>query len=151
MVLTRCRDGVVGLMETTTRKDVLIVDDDLGIRRLLSVAMRRGGLTCDAASDGFEALECVGSTHYRVILTDLMMPRLDGWGFIRELAKIEAVSVDRPVVLVMTAAAERGMQSVEEDAVQAIIPKPFDVKALRNLVQSCVKSRRQRETALEAN
>ena len=70
-----------------------------------------------------------------------------------ELACKVVDSVDRPVVLVMTAAAERGMQSVEDDAVQAIIPKPFDVKELRNLVRSCVESRRQHEagSALGAN
>ncbi len=141
------------MIEAAERKDVLIVDDDQGIRRLLSVAMIRSGLTCDAAEDGFAALECVGTTRYAVILTDLMMPRLDGWGFIRELGKLEGISADRPLVLIMTAAAEREQPALSADTVQAIIRKPFDVRALRDLVHTCVETRRLMEegSSLESN
>src|SRR5438045_5558734 len=85
-------------------KDVLIVDDDDAIRRLLGTALTRAGLTCDTAADGVFALEHLTEKSYAVMLLDMMMPRLDGAGVLHEIRSRQLSDVERPIVLLVTAA-----------------------------------------------
>ena len=128
-------------------KDVLVVDDDDAIRRMLRVAVTRLGMTSDHAADGAEALDCVAVTRYRVILVDLMMPRVDGREFVATLRERKSASGERPVVLMMTAFPVRERSSELGANVQAMIQKPFDVFELADLVHDCVEGVRLFETA----
>lgn len=132
-------------MSRVETKDVLIVDDDDAIRRMLRVVLTRGGMTSDQAADGLEALERVGVTRYRVILVDLMMPRVDGREFVTALRERERSSAGRPVVLMMTALPIRERFSEFGASVQAMIQKPFDVFELAGLVRDCVDGVRLHE------
>ena len=124
-------------------KDVLVVDDDDAIRNLLRIAMVRAGMTCDTASDGLDALAHICSTaRYSVVLTDLMMPRLDGASFVQQLAALDQVSNEQPVVLIMTAFPDGDRLPGVGDLVHAVIRKPFDVEELADLVQGCIEMRR---------
>ena len=125
-------------------KDVLIVDDDQAIRNLVTVAFRHNGLSCDTAVDGVDALEKTSSSNYFVILVDLMMPRLDGRGFVTALREREATSGQRPVVVMMTALTARDLPDLGSN-VQAVVQKPFDLFAIAELVRDCVESRRSCE------
>lgn len=129
------------------KEDVLIVDDDEGIRNLLRAALRRAGMTCDVAVDGVEALDRIKQSSYALVLVDLMMPRLDGFGFVNELRAWEESAGARPVVLIMTAAPERPELLATGDIVQAVIAKPFDLRELADLVADCVALRREQEIA----
>ena len=130
-------------MSPLEKKDVLVVDDDEAIRNLIRIAMIRAGLTCDTASDGLEALARVSSSaQYSVVLTDLMMPRLDGASFVEELAALDRSSNERPVVLIMTAFPDGERLPVVGDLVHAVIRKPFDVEDLAELVHTCIEMRR---------
>lgn len=124
-------------------KDVLIVDDDAGIRNLVAVALSRAGLTCDTAVDGVHAVEQLTERRYAVLLLDMSMPRLDGAGVLREVRAFHKNDDERPIVLVMTAAVEREPLSCVAEMVQAVITKPFDVLELRELVQGCVALRQR--------
>ena len=133
-------DPGVANLELETKIDVLIVDDDEGIRTLLCVALKRRNLTCLIAVDGFDALEKLRTHSVSVILVDLMMPRLDGRDFVAKLTEVERSSENRPVVLMMTAFSSSERLPVPDDRVQAVIRKPFDVLALTRLVSDCVQS-----------
>ena len=61
-------------MPTKPEKDVLIVEDDAAIRRLLSHALSRQGLVCDEAPDGIPGLAKLEAANYAVVLLDFMMP-----------------------------------------------------------------------------
>lgn len=132
-------------------KDVLIVDDDESIRRLVCIAMERSGLTCDTAEDGVAALECLERTRYHVVLSDLMMPRLDGGALVRQLAAIETASDGHPLVLIMTAFPQAEQLPLLSDLVQAVVRKPFNVLELTQLVQSCVTMHREEESSPPEN
>jgi DNA-binding NtrC family response regulator len=134
-----------GLMSSMAARDVLIVDDDESIRSLLRIAVTRQGLTCDTATDGVEALKRIDSVRYSVVLTDLMMPRLDGAGLVKELAEVDRLSSDRPVILIMTAFPPCDPISVGGEVVHAVIRKPFDIGELAGLVQRCVEIRARTE------
>jgi len=57
---------------------VLVADDDLGIARSLKEILERDGCEVVTASDGLEALEKLGSGHFDAVLTDVVMPNMDG-------------------------------------------------------------------------
>jgi DNA-binding response OmpR family regulator len=141
--------GFSGRLDLThNKRDLLIVDDDHGIRSLISLAMTRRQLLCDTAADGEDALRCMRDTRYAVVLLDLMMPRVDGAEFLRRLEEQHLTAMERPIILLMTAFTAEAVQ-VGGDAVQAIIRKPFDVHDLVGLVSGCVDVRRTHEaTAL---
>lgn len=122
---------------------MLIVDDDEPFRNLVCAAVTAAGLECDVAVDGLEALERLKTASYAVVLLDLMMPRLDGAGLLREIRSLNLSDRERPDVLVMTASADREALFAHDDLVQFVIRKPLSVHDLVHLVQDCVTARKK--------
>jgi len=116
---------------------ILVADDDQAIRQLVTTIMRREQLSVDSVADGAEAIEKLQEHEYAVILLDLMMPRVDGFGVIDYLASHP--SVHKPVVLVITAYADQKFKDVDPDVVAGVLRKPFEVAELGGLIQSCVE------------
>ena len=116
---------------------VLVADDDQSIRQLLGTIMRREGLPADLASDGMEAVELLKQREYSVILLDLMMPRLDGFGVIEHLRTNRPQH--KPVILVISAYADQKYKDVDSEIVAGVLRKPFEVADLGNLVTLCVE------------
>ncbi len=115
---------------------VLVADDDQSIRQLVSTIVRRERFAVDLAADGAEAIECLKKHQYAVILLDLMMPRMDGFGVI-EWMKQNPPPI-KPVVVVITAYADQRFKEVDAEVVSGVLHKPFEVAELRNLVRACV-------------
>ena len=131
---------------------ILVADDDMSIRRLVSTIVRREGLIVDAASDGAEAIEKLKERDYAVILLDLMMPRVDGFGVIEHLRT--SPPKRKPVVLVITAYADQKFKNVDPDIVAGVLRKPFEVADLGSLVRLCIEgldSAMQQQEALAAS
>ncbi|MBV9496580.1 MAG: response regulator, partial [Acidobacteria bacterium] len=61
------------------QRSVLVVEDDLAIRRLVKMVLERNGYLVDVAGDGIEAVLKLGLTEFDAIILDLMMPNLDGF------------------------------------------------------------------------
>lgn len=115
---------------------VLIVEDDPAIRGLLTAALRREPLSVDAAADGVAALDCIreAATDYAVIVTDLMLPRLDGAAFLEAMLALRPNA--RSVIFVMTAFDDVTAKRINAP-VHALIRKPFDVKRLVDMIREC--------------
>src|SRR5688572_4245944 len=77
---------------------VLVVDDEERARKLVAVALRRAGYEVTLASDGTEALERVGEATPDLILSDVMMPGVDGLELLRRL-RAEPSTRSIPVIL----------------------------------------------------
>jgi CheY-like chemotaxis protein len=120
--------------ENNTR--VLVADDDQSIRQLLSTVVRRERLAVDSAADGQEAIDRLREHDYAVILLDLMMPRIDGFGVI-EFLRNHPPEI-KPVVLVITAYADQRFKKVDPDIVAGVIRKPFEIAELGNIIRLCV-------------
>ncbi len=73
------------ISDSPNRARVLVADDDRSIRQLVSTIVRRESFTVDSAADGLEAIENLKQHAYAVLLLDLMMPRMDGFGVIEWL------------------------------------------------------------------
>lgn len=122
--------------------NILIVDDDDSIRKLVALVARRYGFDVDLACDGIEALDLLTHRAYDVAVIDLMMPRLNGYdlvGYLRELP-------DRPFVVIVTAMTDALVAQLDATIVQSIIRKPFDIELLGSLLtqlsQACRERRR---------
>jgi CheY-like chemotaxis protein len=112
---------------------VLVVDDDRVIQELLRVNLELEGYEVAVASDGEEALVRFEEFRPRLVLLDIMMPKLDGWQVATRL-KADEASRDVPIVMLSAkaqeAAAERGSQA----GVAAYVTKPFDPIWLLGLI-----------------
>lgn len=108
---------------------ILVVDDDPDLRRVLTLALTDEGYDVRAAPDGRAALDLLATWRPGVILLDLMMPVLDGWGFrSRQLATPGAEDV--PVIIISAARDVR----VEALRPAAVVPKPFNLQLLLDAV-----------------
>ena len=82
-------------------KKVLIVDDELDVRTFLTTVLRKAGYRSVTAENGQEGLRLAQQESPSLITLDLMMPRLDGFGFLERLQARPAAG--RPPVVVLTA------------------------------------------------
>jgi CheY-like chemotaxis protein len=121
---------------------ILIVEDDRAIRSLLVTMLRRHGLTATTAEDGVAGMECVARGHYKVVLLDAMMPRMNGYEFL-ELMKLRAAA-DRPMIFLLTGSTP---PHYDPDLVAATIRKPFDVELLTRMVAACVNAQEPQHVA----
>jgi len=113
---------------------VLIVDDDADIRLLLRLELSAEGHQIAEAADGRAALEVIAADRPDLIVLDMMMPILDGWGVLAALDQAEA-----PPVVVITAMASDGDRHVAEVLEQGaldVVAKPFDPGWLVELVDA---------------
>ena len=120
-------------------KRILIVDDDAATRELIGTVLRRRELTVDEAEDGMEALELLKEHRYAVVLLDLLMPNVDGFGVIENLE----TAISTPVVLVITGADRALLRKLDPQRIHGVVNKPFDAEDLATLVVACaeIKSR----------
>jgi CheY-like chemotaxis protein len=120
----------------TIQTRVLVADDDQAIRQLVCTIVKREGLDVDCVPDGAEAIAKLRQNEYSVVLVDLMMPRVDGFGVI-EFLKNHPGST-KPVVLVITAYADQTFKTVDPNVVTGVLRKPFEIADLGNVIRLCV-------------
>ncbi|HXH41530.1 MAG TPA: response regulator [Thermoanaerobaculia bacterium] len=126
-------------MSVEQQKRVLVVDDDQAIRQLLVHVLRRYPLLVDEACDGQQALELIREHQYAVILLDLLMPVLDGFGVLDVLGGPRMPSP--PVVLVITGADRGQIERLHPRLVHGIVRKPFDAEEIAAVVVACAEIR----------
>ncbi|MER2089161.1 response regulator [Sporosarcina sp. JAI121] len=112
-------------------KNLLIVDDQKGIRLLLDEVFRREGIKTTLAANGMEALQAVDAEVPDCVLLDMKMPGIDG---LEVLKRLKAGWPDVPVIM-MTA---YGEIELTEDALKTgavkYFTKPFDIYEVRDAV-----------------
>jgi two-component system response regulator VanR len=106
-------------------KKVLVVDDEDSIRRLLGKILERAGFEVRTARDGIEAIEWIAAEDFDVVLLDVMMPKVDGFGVLHEMEQTRPQLLAH--TLLVTASHLKGLQSLP---VRGIITKPFSVPDL---------------------
>lgn len=110
-----------------TAKLILVVDDDPHTRRLLDISCRTAGFATLLAANGLQALEQLQEQTPDLILTDALMPNLDGYGLIREVKTTDRLR--RIPVILLTGAddADTADRAFQPDC---ILQKPFAISAL---------------------
>ena len=115
---------------------VLVVDDDEDIRKLLFTALSDAGYEVAVAADGAEAIDAVRHRRPDLILLDLMMPRVSGWGFTERYAREPGPHAP---IIVLTAVSGQVLR-LPEHGVTRVLPKPFSVDALLRHVERALAS-----------
>ena len=115
------------------RSLVLIVEDEAPIAEALALIIEDAGYTAISAAHGREALELVREWHPELVITDLMMPYLNGVDLIAALhADAEATGAAAPPVVLMTAV---GPAHTRQAGADAVLRKPFDIVEVEHLLQ----------------
>ena len=117
-------------------KLILTVDDSRTMRDMLRLALSEAGFQVVQAEDGQHGLEVLNNETPDVIVTDINMPRLDGFGFIEGVRKIDAHRAVPILVLTTESDADKKQRARRAGATGWII-KPFDpvklVEAIRRV------------------
>jgi len=101
---------------------VLIVDDEPDILLMLRVNLEADGYATALAADGESALQRIGEEAFDLVLLDVMMPVMDGWGVLDRLA----TETEAPLVIVVSAkSSRRDMARALEMGAVAYVTKPF--------------------------
>ena len=119
---------------------VLVVDDDQVLRKALCGIVAEGGWETAEAGDGREALDLLATFDADVIVTDLVMPRMDGIEFLRTL---RAAGDERPaIVLTGFGSLDKALSTIHDLRAYWFLEKPVKTSALKALLERAVSHRR---------
>jgi CheY-like chemotaxis protein len=117
------------------RKSILVVEDDATIRALMTRVLSRRGFDVRDVGDGRRALDVARSAAFDLVITDLVMPELEGLETIRVLRR-ECPSID--ILAVSGAYGGAFLHAAELLGARATLAKPFDADTLVNAVERIV-------------
>ena len=128
-------------MEETT---ILVVDDESRIRKLLKDFLIKESYSILEAADGVEALKVYGenSNKIKLILLDVMMPKLDGWSVLRQIRQSSKV----PVIMLTARSEEQDELFGFELGVEEYISKPFSPKILVARIKAILNRTQAKES-----
>ncbi len=115
------------------RKRVLVIDDDLPLRGMLAAALRQHGFQVLLAGDGAEGQRALTIHNPEIVLLDLAMPEVNGWDFLQRLQ--ETGQLGKVKIIVLSAHLHVDPQAVLRMGVAAILPKPFNLPELIDLIE----------------
>jgi two-component system chemotaxis response regulator CheY len=118
-------------------KSILIVDDSSSLRTAVRIALTGAGYEVVEAADGQQALTKLDGTKYHLVISDVNMPNLDGFGFVTAM-KQNAAYKYTPVVMLTTEDGGEKKERGREAGVKAWIVKPFVPPQLLAVVSKLV-------------
>lgn len=105
--------------------DILIVDDEPGIVRILQINLERAGHRVDTASDGNEAADLLLRRRYDLLITDVMMPTMDGLELL-SLVRNNRTLADLPVILLTAKSSDTDITDGYISGSDLYLTKPFN-------------------------
>jgi signal transduction histidine kinase len=117
---------------------VLVVEDHADSRELLRTILQRFGAQVREADSARKALALLGETNVDVVVTDLGMPDVDGYDFLRALRRDECPARDVPVVALTAFAAADESERARTAGFNAFVAKPVDPRQLASVVADVV-------------
>jgi len=118
---------------------ILVVDDEQGLREVLSIMLKRTGYAVTSVADGEEAVELLNKEIFDLVITDLRMPKVDGM----EVLKAAKSASPETVVLVITAfaTADSAVEAMKQGAYD-YLTKPFQVDEVQLIIRNALEKRR---------
>jgi two-component system chemotaxis response regulator CheY len=115
-------------------KRILVVDDEPGVRRLLSDLLASEGYLVSEAADGVRGLVRLREACPDVVILDLMMPVMSGWAFAEECQRIDGFREVPIIAISAMCDIHSSATTLHGLGVRAVLAKPFDVDVLLSLV-----------------
>lgn len=119
---------------------VLAIDDSRTIRNLVRKAMEDAGFTCDTADDGVQGVERFAEMGPDVVITDINMPRMDGFGVI-DAIRGGTANRSVPILVLTTESADELKARARRAGATGWIVKPFDDTAIVSVVRRVTGAR----------
>jgi chemosensory pili system protein ChpA (sensor histidine kinase/response regulator) len=114
---------------------ILVVDDSITVRRVTQRLLKREGYRVTLASDGLDALEKLQEEKPTVVLSDIEMPRMDGFDLARNI-RADAQLRDLPIIMITSRIAGKHREHAKELGVDHYLGKPYSEDELLGLVRS---------------
>jgi len=114
---------------------VLVVDDSITVRRVTQRLLQREGYRVALAADGLQGLERLQHERPAVVLSDIEMPRMDGFDFLRNI-RADAAWRDLPVVMITSRTAEKHQEHARQLGANHYLGKPYSEDELLGLVRT---------------
>ncbi|RMF92620.1 MAG: diguanylate cyclase [Candidatus Schekmanbacteria bacterium] len=133
-------------LKNEEKHKILVIDDEEVMRCMLNDVLTDEGFDVELASNGFEGIGKIKSNNYDLIITDIVMPELDGMEVLKKAKEISPNSD----VLVMTgyASVETAVKSMRLGATDYIV-KPFNIEQIQIVVQRTIEKRQLQRKAEE--
>ncbi len=112
---------------------ILVVDDSITVRRVTQRLLQREGYRVSLAADGLQALERLQQERPTVVLSDIEMPRMDGFDLVRNIRGDARLS-DLPVIMITSRIAEKHREHARELGVDHYLGKPYAEDELLALI-----------------
>ncbi|WP_066266789.1 hybrid sensor histidine kinase/response regulator [Hydrogenophaga palleronii] len=128
-----------GAMEVNAVPLVLVVDDSITVRRVTQRLLQREGYRVTLAADGLQALEKLQLERPTVVLSDIEMPRMDGFDLVRNIRSDVRLS-DLPVIMITSRIAEKHREHARELGVDHYLGKPYSEDELLALIGHYAKA-----------
>lgn len=118
---------------------ILVVDDIQFIQKSLVNLLNKEGHVCSSVPNGQEAWKSIQNEHYDMIITDIMMPKMDGFELIENIRNLNPPKKDIPIVAI-----SGGSKTIKSDlaldlaheSVDTILKKPFGKADIVNVVNT---------------
>ena len=125
-IIKQLKDRITTLPAKNNKKQVLVVDDDKNIRDLLYQELKEEGFTVVEASDGIKAIDKIKESKPDIIILDIMMPGMNGFG-VAAVIKNDPEFKDIPVlILSIVDDKKRGLHL----GIDKYMTKPFEIEEL---------------------
>lgn len=113
---------------------ILVVDDSITVRRVTQRLLQREGYRVSLAADGLQALERLQEERPAVVLSDIEMPRMDGFDLARNIRGDVRLN-NLPIIMITSRIAEKHREHAKELGVDHYLGKPFSEEELMSLVR----------------
>ena len=113
---------------------VMVVDDSITVRRVTQRLLKREGYRVVLANDGLQALERLQEEKPTVVLSDIEMPRMDGFDLARNIRGDERLR-DLPIIMITSRIAEKHREHARELGVDHYLGKPYSEEELLGLIR----------------
>jgi two-component system cell cycle response regulator len=127
---------------------ILVVDDDMLNRIVLSTNLQEDGYLVEMAENGKQALERLAAMPFDVVLLDLLMPEMDGYQVLEQM-KADSTWRNIPVIIVSSLDEMESILRCIEMGATDYLPKPFDAALLHARINASLASKRLHDMELE--
>src|SRR5574344_1501580 len=133
-------------METDSNQRILVADDEASIRRILETRLKMVGFDVVVAADGEEAIAMFNKTNTDLVVLDVMMPKIDGYGVTREIRRTSDVPI---IILTALGDVSERITGLELGADDYVI-KPFSPKELEAMVKAVLRRTNSKDISTPA-
>ena len=133
--------------ETETKQKILVADDEASIRRILETRLKMVGYDVVTAEDGEEAVDVFNKTNPDLVVLDVMMPKMDGYGVTREIRRTSDVPI---IILTALGDVSERITGLELGADDYVI-KPFSPKELEARVKAVLRRTISKDVIIPAS